>query len=56
MNSNKLVTNTDKTHLIIMATRGDHLKHDNNFITLNTGSEVIVPESSGKMLGGLIIL
>ena len=54
MHSNKLVINTDKTHLVILATRRDHCRNGNFDITLNTGSEVISPENCGKMLGCLM--
>ena len=48
MNSNLLVMNTDKTKLLIMGTKTNHLRNDNYGITLNTGSEVISPENCGK--------
>ena len=50
MHSNKLVINTDKTHLVIMATGRDHWRNGNFGITLNTGSEVISPENCGCLL------
>ena len=54
MNSNLLVMNTEKTKLLVMGTKIDNSRYENHGITLNTGSEVITPEFSGKMLGGLI--
>ena len=54
MNANKLVLNTDKTHLLVMATPYQH-KHFEDFgIILNTGTEAIEPIYSEKLLGGHI--
>ena len=54
MNANLLVLNTAKTKLLVMDSKVKHRWHNNHGVTLNAGSEVIVPESCGKMLGGLI--
>ena len=54
MASNKLVLNSDKTHLLVMCTPSNHKKNDNFNITLNTGSEIINPVKSEKLLGGLV--
>ena len=54
MGQNKLVLNSEKTHLMIMASSYKHKKYDNFGITLNTGSEVIEPTSHEKLLGGHI--
>ena len=54
MNNNKLVLNTDKTHLLVMCSKSNHSKHGNYGITLNTGAEIIEPVSSEKLLGGFI--
>ena len=54
MSMNKLVLNSDKTHLIVLVTANQHCKHKDYGITLNTGSEIIEPESSEKLLGGFI--
>ena len=54
MNTNLLVMNTDKTKLLVMDSKVKHRWHNNHGITLNTGSEVIMPEYCGKMLGGVI--
>ena len=54
MNSNKLVLNTDKTHLLVMCSKSNHRKNGDFGITLNTGTEVIDPIPSEKLLGGYI--
>ena len=54
MANNKLVLNTDKTHILIMASRKQHRQHGDYDITLNTGSEVIHPSSSEKLLGATV--
>ena len=54
MNANKLVLNSDKTHLLVMATPHQHSQHQNFGITLNTGAEIIEPIYSEKLLGGNI--
>ena len=54
MSLNKLVLNTDKTHLMIMATSNKHRNHRDFSITLNTGSEIIEPIQCEKLLGGYI--
>ena len=41
MTDNKLVLNTDKTHLLIMATPYQHRMYNNFGISLNTGTEII---------------
>ena len=52
MNANKLVLNSDKTHLLVMATPHQHYQNQNFGITLNTGAETIEPIYSEKLLGG----
>ena len=54
MASNKLVLNTDKTHLLVMCTAINHRKNENHGITLNTGSEIIYPIKCEKLLGGMV--
>ena len=54
MNSNKLVINSEKTHLLIMTSSKNHKKHGNYEITLNTGTEIIQPWDSELLLGGII--
>ena len=54
INSNKLVINTDKTHLLVMCSRKSHDMHGNHGISLNTGSEIIHPTQHEKLLGGYI--
>ena len=54
MGRNKLVLNSDKTHLLVMASAHKHRKHENFGIVLNTGAEIIEPISDEKLLGGQI--
>ena len=54
MTANKLVLNSDKTHLLIMATPYQHKHHQDYGITLNTGHEIVEPIYSEKLLGGHI--
>ena len=54
MGRNKLVLNSDKTHLLVMASAHKHRKHENFGIVLNTGAEIIEPISNEKLLGGQI--
>ena len=54
MSQNKLVLNTDKTHLIIMTSSKKHRTHNDFNIVLNTGSEIIEPIKCEKLLGGYI--
>ena len=51
MNQNKLVLNGDKTHLLIMASSNKHRRHQDFGITLETGTKIIEPISSEKLLG-----
>ena len=52
MAKNLLLLNSDKTHLIIMATQHQHRLKGNFGITLGTGTEV--SRFCEKMLGGYI--
>ena len=54
MAKNKLVLNTEKTHLLIMASRMQHRFHGDYGITLNTGSEVIQATTQERLLGAII--
>ena len=54
INSNKLVINTDKTHLLVMCSQRSHNRHGNHGVCLNTGSEIIYPVRHEKLLGGHI--
>ena len=54
MAMNKLVLNSDKTHLLVMCTEEKQRRHQNYDITLDTGAEVIEPIDSEKLLGGYI--
>ena len=54
MAQNKLVLNSDKTHLIVMATQHQHRVYGDFGITLDTGTQEIVPTFCEKILGGYI--
>ena len=54
MINNRLVINSDKTHLLVMASSRKHKIHQNYGITLNTGAEIIEPQNHEKLLGGFI--
>ena len=54
MAKNLLLLNSDKTHLIIMATQHHHSLNVNFGITLDTGTKVIVSTFCEQMLGGYI--
>ena len=51
MSKNKLVLNSDKTHLLVMTTSIQNRKYDDFGISLDTGNEVIKPVSNKKLLG-----
>ena len=51
---NKLILNSDKTHLLVMTSARNHRNHQNYNITLDTGSEIIEPISEERLLGGII--
>ena len=51
MAANKLVLNSDKTHLLVMASDRKHHLHGNYGITLDTGQEIIQPQDSERLLG-----
>ena len=54
MNQNQLVLNSEKTHLLVMASSQKHKKHDNFDIFLDTGSEVVEPIAEERLLGARI--
>ena len=54
MAKNKLVLNSDKTHLLVMTSSQMHKKHENFGIVLNTGQEIIEPVQHEKLLGAHI--
>ena len=49
MNSNKLVINPDKTHLMVMGTRKSVVKK--NEVNINVGASTIYPTETEKLLG-----
>ena len=54
MSSNKLVLNSDKTHLLVMTSALQHRKNSDFGITLDTGTEEIKPVHHEKLLGGFV--
>ena len=54
MAKNKLVLNSDKTHLLIMTSNILHKRHDNYGIVLDTGQEIIEPVENERLLGAQI--
>ena len=54
MSANKLVLNSNKTHLLIMTTPYRHRNQGSFGITLNTGAEIIQPSYSEQLLGGFV--
>ena len=52
--ANKLVLHSDKTHMLAMGTPYQHKQHQNHNITLDTGTEIIEPSYSEKLLGAHI--
>ena len=54
MAKNRLILNSDKTHLLIMASTSKHRTHQDFNITLDTGNEIIKPEKYELLLGGFI--
>ena len=51
MRNNRLVLNSDKTHVLIMASASKHRKHGNFNVSLNTGREIVEPIESEYLLG-----
>jgi hypothetical protein len=51
MASNRLVLNSDKTHLLVMASDRKHKIHGNFGIVLDTGMETVLPQDHEKLLG-----
>ena len=49
--NNRLVINSDKTRVLVMASAHKHRKHQNFGIQLNTGNEIITPVDSETLLG-----
>ena len=54
MARNRLILNSDKTHLLVMASTSKHRTHQDFNITLDTGNEIIQPEKYELLLGGFI--
>ena len=54
MSMNRLALNTDKTHVLIMASAQQHNKHGNFGVVLNTGAEIITPSDDERLLGAQV--
>ena len=54
MTNNKLILNSDKTHLMVMTSTKKHSIYHDFGIYLDTGSEIILPQSEEKLLGALV--
>ena len=54
MGKNKLVLNSEKTHLLVMSSSRNHLQHGNFGITLDTGNEEIEPGTEERLLGATV--
>ena len=54
MARNKLILNSDKTHLLFMTSSRKHQIHQDYGISLNTGTEVIQPQSQERLLGATV--
>ena len=51
MDRDKLVLNSNKTHLMIMTSSRKHANYQNFGLFLDTGSEIILPQDEEKLLG-----
>ena len=54
MRNNRLVLNSDKTHLLILTSAHRHRKFGDFGISLNTGNETILPQESEHLLGATL--
>ena len=54
MAQNRLILNSDKTHLLVMTSARRHTIHHNFGISLNTGTEIIQPQSEERLLGATV--
>ena len=54
MAKNKLILNSDKTQLMIMTSARKHTVHGDFGIFLDTGSDVILPQNQGQLLGATV--
>ena len=54
MRANKLILNSEKTQILVMATPQQHKQHQNYGIILDTGIDMIEPKYSAKLLGACI--
>ena len=51
MNDNKLFLNSDKTHLLVLTSSKSHSRNGDFGIKMNTGSEIIEPSPTERLLG-----
>ena len=54
MASNRLILNSDKTHLMVMTSARMHSVHQDFGIYLDTGSETILPQNEERLLGAIV--
>lgn len=54
MSKNKLILNSEKTHLLVMTSARNHQRHGNFGITLDTGFETIEPRTEERLLGATV--
>ena len=54
MAKNKLILNSDKTHLMVMTSSKKHVAHQDFGIYLDTSSEIILPKSEERLLGATV--
>ena len=54
MAKNRLILNSDKTHLLVMTSARRHRIHQNFGISLNTGTVIIQPQSEERLLGATV--
>ena len=54
MANNKLVLNSEKTHVLVMTSMAKHKKFGDFGVKLNTGTEMILPIQSEKLLGCIV--
>ena len=54
MGKNRLIPNSEKTHLLAMSSSRNHLQHGNFGVTLDTGNEEIEPSTEERLLGATV--
>ena len=54
MINNRLVLNSDKTHLLVLTSAHRHRKNGNFGISLDTGNETVLPQDCEELLGATL--